>query len=334
MTFPQSVDTQENLFLAKNQSQSNLAAVLTAAATQITVTSGTSFPSGRQIVSVRNELIIVSSVTGVTLTVEQRGAFGTTAVQHPAGTLIAGNFTAEHWNTITATMVAAEGELFFYRRPVISANEMTPPATPAEGDQYLIPTGAAAPWDTHAGELASWNGTAWDYTVPEEGMQVFDKDTQTLRLFKTTGWVNAGAPASTDVSYDNTASGASATDVKGALDSIFSATSAFEIAASFGTKFKQAEVLVDYVTTRKFTIPTNFTDSLTVVTATPAIDVDFDFAHNGTSFGTLNIVSNIGTFTSAADEEFDVGDLLTITPSTDAEFTSIALVIKAIKPIP
>jgi hypothetical protein len=56
--------------------------------------------------------------------------------------------------------------------PVISTMQATPPANPAVGDRYLLPAGASGVWAGHAHQIATWNGTAWDYTPPAEGMLV------------------------------------------------------------------------------------------------------------------------------------------------------------------
>jgi hypothetical protein len=69
-----------------------------------------------------------------------------------------------------------------------------PPASPAEGDTWLIgdmPTGA---WADHAGNLASFQAGAWIYVTPRDGMHVLDRSTgQDIRYLSE--WQRPLAPA-------------------------------------------------------------------------------------------------------------------------------------------
>lgn len=62
---------------------------------------------------------------------------------------------------------------------VISASTTAPPATPADGDTYLVPTGATGAWSGHAGELAIWDAdaAAWIFETPGDGTIVKVSDT-------------------------------------------------------------------------------------------------------------------------------------------------------------
>lgn len=62
---------------------------------------------------------------------------------------------------------------------VISASTATPPGTPADGDTYLVPTGATGAWAGHAGELAIWDAdaSAWVFEVPGDGTIIKVSDT-------------------------------------------------------------------------------------------------------------------------------------------------------------
>lgn len=57
---------------------------------------------------------------------------------------------------------------------VISATTTAPPGTPADGDTYLVPTGASGAWAGHAGESATWDADAdaWIFTTPAPGTVV------------------------------------------------------------------------------------------------------------------------------------------------------------------
>ncbi|WP_024899522.1 phage tail protein [Brucella rhizosphaerae] len=53
--------------------------------------------------------------------------------------------------------------------PVLSMNITAPPATPAVGDAYLVPTGAAGPWAGHSGKIAEYTVAGWAIITPPEG---------------------------------------------------------------------------------------------------------------------------------------------------------------------
>lgn len=59
---------------------------------------------------------------------------------------------------------------------VISSTTAAPPGSPADGDSYLIPTGATGEWATHIGEVATWDADletpAWVYSIPQAGTVV------------------------------------------------------------------------------------------------------------------------------------------------------------------
>lgn len=58
------------------------------------------------------------------------------------------------------------------RLPWLSVTSMTvtaPPASPARGDCYLIPTGATGLWAANVGKIAEWTGSDWAYATPLNG---------------------------------------------------------------------------------------------------------------------------------------------------------------------
>ena len=69
-----------------------------------------------------------------------------------------------------------------------------PPATPGEGECWLVgdePTGA---WIAQAGALAALQAGSWIFAAPRDGMQVFDKLTGQLIFFRD-GWQRPATPA-------------------------------------------------------------------------------------------------------------------------------------------
>jgi Protein of unknown function (DUF2793) len=56
---------------------------------------------------------------------------------------------------------------------VLSRILTAPPATPAEGDRYLIPASATAAWAGRSGQIAAWTDAAWLYHQPRSGWIVW-----------------------------------------------------------------------------------------------------------------------------------------------------------------
>lgn len=328
--FPVSLDTQDDLFIASNRSISTLAVGVTASDMTFTLLSGTSFPLGRQIVSIRDELVIVESRTGDTFTIEERGAFGTTAAIHPINTPISGNFTAEHWNLMTQTVVDMQQSLWFFRSPVLSATEDVP-ATPAEDDSYIVPAGATAPWDTHEGEIATWDGTDWVYTMPEEGMMVYDLETSSFLSRGPTSWASGSLDAG-NVDYDNSVSGATADNVQDALDEVFAKVATFEILISLTRSVRADDRVITYNVRRPFVLPADLVDSGYVIDATPSITLNIDIMKDATLIGQFVIASNVLTIDFPDDVTFNVGDVLYLIPDANAQFKSLSFTLYAERP--
>jgi hypothetical protein len=64
---------------------------------------------------------------------------------------------------------------------VISATTTAPPGSPADGDSYLVPTGATGAWAGHEGEVATWDADAdaWIFETPAAGTVVNVTSTST-----------------------------------------------------------------------------------------------------------------------------------------------------------
>lgn len=53
--------------------------------------------------------------------------------------------------------------------PVKSMTLTAPPATPAEGDLYVVATSATGAWAGKAGQIAEWSSAAWAFSVTSDG---------------------------------------------------------------------------------------------------------------------------------------------------------------------
>lgn len=77
--------------------------------------------------------------------------------------------------------------------PAIEGTGDAPPATPADGECWLVGDTPAGAWAGHAGHLAAWQAGTWVFAVPRDGLQVLDRSTeQTIRFLG--GWQRPAAP--------------------------------------------------------------------------------------------------------------------------------------------
>lgn len=71
---------------------------------------------------------------------------------------------------------------------VIDKDLSTPPGGESPGDRYVVnPTGAGA-WAGHDNEIAEWNGSSWDFTVPNVNEKVVVTDEGLTYTFQRTAW--------------------------------------------------------------------------------------------------------------------------------------------------
>lgn len=60
--------------------------------------------------------------------------------------------------------------------PVDELDVNTPPTSPATGYRVVVGSSPTGAFVGHAGEIAQWNGTAWVFSTPKEGTQLFVRD--------------------------------------------------------------------------------------------------------------------------------------------------------------
>lgn len=64
----------------------------------------------------------------------------------------------------------------------------TPPASPADGDRYIVPAGATGAWSGRTNQIAVRIGGAWEFHVPRVGWLCFVEDEAVLSAYKAAGW--------------------------------------------------------------------------------------------------------------------------------------------------
>ncbi len=77
---------------------------------------------------------------------------------------------------------------------VASKDVTTPPATPIEGESYIIPAGATGAWAGQEGKLGIWQGGAWVFHTPSEGWTAWVSDLDRMWSFDGSGWVQTTPP--------------------------------------------------------------------------------------------------------------------------------------------
>ena len=73
---------------------------------------------------------------------------------------------------------------------VLDRDLAAPPATPSDGDRYLVAPAATGAWQTHDGDIAAWEDATqgWLFLTPRPGWRVWLLDEQTLLTHTGTGW--------------------------------------------------------------------------------------------------------------------------------------------------
>lgn len=72
---------------------------------------------------------------------------------------------------------------------VINATTAAPPASPAEGDAYIVAAGATGAWAGREGDIAAWY-SGWRFHDPAEGWTVWDRAVDRMLVYDSTAWVN------------------------------------------------------------------------------------------------------------------------------------------------
>ncbi|WP_062196558.1 DUF2793 domain-containing protein [Caldimonas taiwanensis] len=71
---------------------------------------------------------------------------------------------------------------------VTSRTVTTPPASPMDGERYIVPAGATGEWAGRTDQIAVRIGGAWEYHVPQVGWVCYIAAEDRLAVYKTTGW--------------------------------------------------------------------------------------------------------------------------------------------------
>lgn len=108
---------------------------------------------------------------------------------------------------------------------VQTVGDTTPPGSPVNGHCYIIGASATGAWAGKDKYLTVYRD-GWQFYAPKEGARVSNLDDGKLYVYMAGAWSEYTIPASAtadNVSYDNTASSLTATDVQAAIDEVAAA---------------------------------------------------------------------------------------------------------------
>jgi Protein of unknown function (DUF2793) len=77
---------------------------------------------------------------------------------------------------------------------VISRVLSTPPATPLDGQRFLIAIAPTGVWATHAGHVALRMEGAWRFLIPREGWRLWVENEDVFLIFDGINWNSSGVP--------------------------------------------------------------------------------------------------------------------------------------------
>lgn len=76
-------------------------------------------------------------------------------------------------------------------------NLTVPPASPAEGDRYIIPAAATGVWTGKGSQIAEYQSAAWVYYPPAVGWTAYVDDEQKIYSWNGSTWVRTGGALQT-----------------------------------------------------------------------------------------------------------------------------------------
>jgi hypothetical protein len=189
----------------------------------------------------------------------------------------------------------------------ISATLTTPPASPADGATYIVPTGATGDWSGQATHIARWSAkspAAWDFVTPLEGWWVWVNSANDFFHFRTgTGWT----------AWRNT------------IDR------PYDLAATYPGAPAASALMLRIPLARAVVFPAGLTGSRGTATANATGTTVFNIQLNGATVGTMTFAAgaSTATFTAASAIGAVAGDVISVlAPATpDATLTDVGFVL-------
>ena len=111
MNYPNQLDDKNSLFEVKDLGRTSTSKPLNAVELEIEIDNPVNFPTGRHIVVVESEVIIISHRIDNILYVEKRGAFDTLSENHITNSKIGVVFTSAHYETLRDSIIDIQKEI-------------------------------------------------------------------------------------------------------------------------------------------------------------------------------------------------------------------------------
>lgn len=67
-------------------------------------------------------------------------------------------------------------ENFEWQKPIKDRDLSAPPTGPSKGDRYIVKPNGSGAWAGHNSDIATYNGSGWDFTDPTDGMCAYIED--------------------------------------------------------------------------------------------------------------------------------------------------------------
>src|ERR1700753_3665001 len=93
---------------------------------------------------------------------------------------------------VTHNEALVQLDALLYAR-ILDRDLTTPPASPADGDTYLIKATATGLWTGQSNKIAAALDGAWRFYAPFTGLSLYVVDEQKLIVFDGTSWIDYAA---------------------------------------------------------------------------------------------------------------------------------------------
>lgn len=115
------------------------------------------------------------------------------------GLLVNGALGDQHYSEL---MRFLRGVDLLVQPSVLSATLATPPATPADGDAYIVAASPTGAWTGYTNAIARWSAVlgAWEFLAPKNGWTVFNRADNYSYRYANNSWA---APNSTPFCFRN-----------------------------------------------------------------------------------------------------------------------------------
>jgi len=85
-----------------------------------------------------------------------------------------------------------------WQESVITKGLAVPPTSPSAGDRYIVHSSGSGDWTGQDNNIAEWDGSAWNFIIPDEGTALWIEDEDKNYTFNGTSWVTFGSTQNHD----------------------------------------------------------------------------------------------------------------------------------------